>query len=334
MMCAMPDPTPQQKVTRPFPWARVLLALVSVVLLLVLCAVLAVWRAPLWVSDLAATLRFHHAGLHSRTISIGGRTVHYFEGGAGEPVVLIHGLGSWASQDWSELAPALIHAGGFHVYALDLLGYGESDKPADRAYSIPEQARLVVAFLDAHKLDRVVLGGESMGGWIAATVAINEPERVSRLMLFDSAGMNFKLSFDPAVFTPQTPEQVDQLMHLVMPDPPKIPRFVKQAIVRKNQRDGWVVQRALASMEAGHDFLEPKFASITAPVLIVWGAVDALTPLSSGEEMHRLAPQSVLEVYAGCGHIAVETCSARVAPRVIAFLNDNGPAPGARVDVP
>jgi pimeloyl-ACP methyl ester carboxylesterase len=173
-----------------------------------------------------------------------------------------------------------------------------------------------------------------MGGWIAATVAINEPERVSRLMLFDSAGMNFKLSFDPAVFTPQTPEQVDQLMHLVMPDPPKIPRFVKQAIVRKNQRDGWVVQRALASMEAGHDFLEPKFASISAPVLIVWGAVDALTPLSSGEAMHALAPQSVLEVYAGCGHIAVETCSARVAPRVIAFLNDNGPAPGARVDVP
>jgi hypothetical protein len=50
--------------------------------------------------------------------------------------------------------------------------------------------------------------------------------------------------------------------------------------------------------------------------------------------MHALAPQSVLEVYAGCGHIAALACVDRVAPRVIAFLNDNGPAPGTHVDVP
>jgi pimeloyl-ACP methyl ester carboxylesterase len=333
-MCAMNTELPPPKVKHPFPWRRVLLTLVTATVLFAIVAALVVWRAPLWLNTLSTRWRLHRAGLHSRTISLDGRTVHYFEGGAGQPVVLVHGLGSWAGQDWSQLAPALVHAGGFHVYALDLLGFGESDKPADRAYSIPEQTKLVIAFLDSHKLDRVVLGGESMGGWIAANVAINEPERVSRLMLFDSAGMNFKLSFDPAVFTPQTPEQVDQLMHLVTPNPPPIPRFVKEAIVRKNARDGWVVQRALASMREGGDFLEPAFSSITAPVLIVWGRQDALTPLSSGETMHALAPQSVLEVYAGCGHIAVETCSDRVAPRVIAFLNDSGPAPGTRVDVP
>jgi pimeloyl-ACP methyl ester carboxylesterase len=333
-MCAMNDELPKQRAKRPFPWRRVLLTLLCAIALFVIGAVLAVWRAPLWVGDLATTWRFHRAGLHSRTISLQGHTVHYFEGGAGNPIVLIHGLGSWSGQDWSALAPALVHAGGFHVYAIDLPGYGESDKPADRSYSIPEQAKLVVAFLDSHKLDRVVLGGESMGGWISATVAINEPERVSRLILFDSAGMNFKLGFDPAVFTPKTPEQVDQLVALVMPDPPPIPRFVKEAIVRRDARDGWVVERALASMMAGHDFLEPTLPSLTMPVLIVWGDRDALTPLSSGEEMHRLATQSVLEVYAGCGHIAVKTCSARVAPRVIAFLNDNGPRPGTRVDIP
>lgn len=301
---------------------------------IVIITLITAWRAPLWVGNLATLAQLHGQGIHSRTIGLEGRTVHYLEGGAGQPVVLVHGLGSSAAGDWRALAPALVHAGGFHVYALDLLGYGDSDKPTDRTYSIPEQAKLVVEFMNAEHLDRVALGGESMGGWIAATVAINEPERISRLMLFDSAGLNFKLSFDPALFTPQTPEQVRQLMALVTPNPPPMPGFVENAIVRRDGRDGWVVKRALTSMEAGHDFLDATFSTLEMPVLIVWGREDALIPLSSGERMNALAPQSVLEVYAGCGHIAALTCSDRVAPRVIAFLNDNGPAPGSRVDVP
>ncbi len=308
--------------------------LAAAALVIVIITLITAWRAPLWVGNLAALAQLHRQGLHSRTIGLEGRTVHYLEGGAGQPVVLVHGLGSSAVGDWRALAPALVHAGGFHVYALDLLGYGDSDKPTDRTYSMPEQAKLVVEFMNAEHLDRVALAGESMGGWIAATVAINEPERISRLILFDSAGMHFKLSFDPALFTPQTPEQVRQLMALVTLNPPPMPGFVEQAIVRKEAHDGWVVKRALSSMEAGHDYLEPKFATLAMPVLIVWGREDVLIPVSSGEQMHALAPQSVLEVYAGCGHIAALACVDRVAPRVIAFLNDNGPAPGTHVDVP
>ena len=264
---------------------------------------------------------------------IDGYDVHYIEGGTGQPVVLVHGLGSEGQQDWSALAPYLVRA-GYHVYAMDLLGYGRSEKPPDRTYSIPEEAKFVESFLNAKHLDSVALGGVSMGGWIASTVALDQPQRVSRLILFDSAGMSFKLSFDPALFTPRTTHQVNQLMALVTPNPPPMPEFVKAAFIRRVKRDGWVVRRAIASMLAGGDYLDDRFSALKMPVLIVWGKQDVMTPPSLAESMHRAAPQSVLALYGGCGHVAVVTCMDRIAPTVLDFLSGSGPQPGQTIDSP
>jgi pimeloyl-ACP methyl ester carboxylesterase len=173
-----------------------------------------------------------------------------------------------------------------------------------------------------------------MGGWIASAVALDQPQRVNRLMLFDSAGMAFQLSFDSALFTPQTDEQVDELMGLVTPDPPPLPGFLKADFVRRSKRDGWVVRRALASMLSGNDFLDARFSALKMPMLIVWGRQDRMTPLSLGESMHRAAPQSVLAVYSGCGHVAVVTCEDRLAPTVLGFLAGSGPQPGQTIEDP
>jgi len=262
-----------------------------------------------------------------------GQKLHYIEGGNGDPVVLVHGLGGAAQVDWAELIPHLVRD-GHHVYAMDLFGFGESAKPQDRSYSITEQAKLVEAFLDAKHLDRVALAGDSMGGWIAATVALDQPQRIGRLILFDSAGLFFHLSFDPTLFTPQTTGQVDGLMAILMPHTPVIPDFVKQDLIRKVKQDGWVVARALASMETGADVLDQRFPSLKMPLLIVWGKQDVLTPLSLGEAMHHAAPQSVLEIYDGCGHIANRMCADRIAPRMADFLDGTGPQAGATVEVP
>jgi pimeloyl-ACP methyl ester carboxylesterase len=312
---------------------RILFVAFALLFLVIATVVITVWRAPLWVEAKFTEHRLAGAGIESRTMQIDGMNIHYIEGGTGAPVVLVHGLGSYAEQDWGALAPALTRA-GYHVYAPDLPGYGTSDKPADRAYSIPEQVKFVEAFLDAKNLGAVVLGGESMGGWIATALALEAPQRVSKLMIFDSAGLNFKLSFDPALFTPETPEQVDQLMALLMPKPQRAPGFVKTALLARWKRDGWVIRRALVSMGQGHDFLDGKLSALEMPMLIVWGKQDVLTPLALGEETHRDVPQSVMEVFDGCGHIAVETCADRISPAVVDFLAGKGPAPGQRVDVP
>jgi pimeloyl-ACP methyl ester carboxylesterase len=173
-----------------------------------------------------------------------------------------------------------------------------------------------------------------MGGWIAATVALDRPDLIMRLMLFDSAGMRFQLGFDPAVFTPQTSQQVDELMDVVSPNLPHVPQFVKADYIRKTKRYGWVTQRALASMTTGADDLDEKFSALKMPLLIVWGKQDAMTPLSLGESMHRAAPQSTLAIYDGCGHIAVVTCINQIAPTVLNFLSGRGPEPGKTVEVP
>lgn len=312
--------------------------LVRLLLTLLLCTValgVTVWRAPMWVGAKLTHLRLYAAGFHDCSTVLNGNHVFYIEGGPanGVNVVLIHGLGTEAEEDWVVLAPYLVRA-GYHVYAMDLLGYGRSDKPSQMTYSVREEARFVEAFLDANHLTSVSLAGVSMGGWIAATVALDKPQVISRLMLFDSAGMEYHLSFDQAIFTPQTDEQVDQLMAVATPDPPRLPDFVKADYIRRSNRDGWVVQRALASMVSGVDNLDKRFNALKIPLLLVWGKQDVITPLSVGEAMHRAAPQSTLVVFDGCGHIAVVTCMNGMVPTVLNFLSDKDPEPGKTVEVP
>src|SRR6202166_1407635 len=307
----------------------------SILAVFALAFSITVWRAPLWVGAELTLFRLLAAGFHQHSTVVSGYHVFYLEGGPanGSSVVLIHGLNSRAQQDWVELAPYMVRA-GYHVYAMGLLVYGRAAKPPERSYSIREEAKFVESFLDANHLTSVALGGESMGGWIAATVALGRPDLVARLILFDSAGMKFQLGFDPAVFTPQTTQQVDELMDVVSSNLPRVPQFVKADYIRKTKRYGWVTQRAMASMTAGADDLDKKFSALKMPLLIVWGKEDVMTPLSLGESMHRAAPQSILAVYDGCGHIAVVTCGNAIASTVLGFLSGAGPGPGKTIEVP
>lgn len=312
---------------------RIVVRLLIALAVLIVAAGLVFWRNPLWVVERLTQLQLLSAGIHSRSMIVDGYEVRYVEGGAGQPVVLIHGLGSQGPQDWQKLLPILVRA-GYHVYAPDLLGYGRSAKPTDHSYSIPEEAKFVESFLAANHLTGVALGGVSMGGWVAATVALDDPQVVSKLLLVDSAGMSFKLSFDQALFTPQTTAQVDQLFAVVALDAPPLPQFIKEAFVRRSKRDGWVVQRALASMFAGNDFLDAKFPALKMPTLLVWGKQDAITPISLAESMHSAAPQSVLAVYDRCGHVAVVACMNRIAPTILDFLSGANQRPGQTIEAP
>jgi pimeloyl-ACP methyl ester carboxylesterase len=293
---------------------------------------LIVWRAPLWVADQLTEFQLARAGIHSRTLLLDGMRIHYIEGGAGRPIVLVHGLASAAQRDWSRLAPELVRA-GYHIYAPDLPGFGQSDKPANRTYSIPEQAAFVGSFLDRQHLDETALAGFSMGGWIAAKVALEQPHRISRLLLFDSAGLLFQPAFDPQLFTPGTSEQVDQFLALVG-EPTRLPEFVKQDLLEATRRNGWVIHRAWDSMIAGRDVLDSKFSALQMPLLIVWGRQDRVTPLALGESMHAAVPQSILAICDGAGHVAPVSCADRIGPAVRSFLSGTGPQPGQTVALP
>ena len=299
---------------------RRLKLLFYLLLALVAFVVATFWARPVSFFRGYSELRMYLAGAQNLTTTSAGYRIHYYVMGpeAGPPVVLVHGLGARA-EDWQNLAPYLARA-GYRVYLPDLPGYGQSEKPADFSYSISDEAAVVVGFLDALGLHQVDLGGWSMGGWIVQRVAAAQPARVRKLLLFDSAGIYDRPMWDTRLFTPTTPAELDQLDALLMPNPPRVPDFVASDILRHSKRNAWVIRRALASMLTGRDTTDGLLPKLTMPVLIVWGAEDRITPISQGEKMHSLIPQSQLEVILGCGHLAPSQCVAQVGPEVVEFV--------------
>jgi pimeloyl-ACP methyl ester carboxylesterase len=282
-----------------------------------------VWQRPLEVVETMTRARLAFGGFHNEYATIRGNRIHYYEGGSGAPVVLVHGLGSRA-EDWANLMPQLKQA-GFHVYAIDLLGYGRSARPADASYSISEEAHYVEDFIGQRGLQKVNLVGWSMGGWISMRVALDEPERIGRLVLCGSAGIHFEPTFTVFDFEPTTVPAVRRLYRLLMPKPTEVPDFLARDMVRKFKRLNWVVDRNARSMFRGDDLLDGKLGTLQMPTLIIWGKQDHLIPLATGVAMHQQISQSVLQIYDGCGHLAPGQCARLIGPRLIDFLDGKPP---------
>jgi len=301
------------------------LAVLLVCLGLALASVL--YTRPIWVVNQATDLRLRLSGAQSLWVTLGGHRIHYYVRGpvAGPPIVLVHGLGG-RSRDWVQLAPYLVKA-GYRVYTPDLLGFGQSDKPADATYSIPEQSALVVSFMDAMGLRQTDLLGWSMGGWIVQRIAGEHPERIRRLVIVDSAGLSAPPDWDTRLFTPASPEELDRLDALLMPHPPTVPGFLARDIVRVSAEDGWVIKRALADMLKGHDVTDAVLPTLKMPVLLLWADQDHIMPLPLGRKMHALVPQSRLEIAPNCGHLAPQQCAGMYGPALVQFLTAQPPLP-------
>ncbi len=297
-----------------------LLWVAGLLVALVVVAGATFWLRPVSFFNEFNSVRLYLAGVESSSVTVAGHRIHYYaEGPAyGPVVVLVHGLGGRA-EDWVNLAPYFAKA-GYRVYLPDLPGYGQSAKPADFSYSVPDEADAVVGFLDALGLKQVDLGGWSMGGWIVQEIASRHPERVKRLMLFDTAGIYVKPAWDTRLFTPSTSAELDQLDALLMPHPPNVPGFIVRDILRISKQNAWVIRRALASMLTGRDATDSLLPGLKMPVLIVWGSVDRIFPLVQAEKIHQLVPQSQLVVISGCGHLAPGQCASQIGPKVVEFM--------------
>ena len=290
-------------------------------LLLLAALATAFYLRPVEFFNAQVDFQLRATGVESRWVTLSGVKVHYRVTGPenGPPALLIHGLGG-SSKDWRNLMPYLAYA-GFRVYAPDLPGYGKSGQPSDFSYSVSDEANAVVSFMDALGLKQVDLAGHSMGGWIAQLVAVHHPDRVRRLMIFDSVGLHVPPDWDTKLFTPANAAQLDQLDVLLMPNPPRVPAFIATDILRVSDTNAWVIRRAIAAMFDGSETTDDLLPQLKMPVLLVWGDVDHITPLSLGEKMHQLIPQSQLEVIHGCGHLAPVQCTDRIGPIVQKFVH-------------
>lgn len=294
-------------------------------LLLVIGGGLTFYVEPLWVNDQIIRAKLWRHGVHSHYVQVDGYSIHYLEAtprnSDGIPLVLIHGIGSRA-EDWAPMIPALA-AQGFHVYVPDLLGYGRSAKP-DVDYRISLEESIVLKFMNTQHLQNADIGGWSMGGWIALRLAIDHPERVNRLVVYDAAGIYFPPTFDSSLFLPTDAAGLAHLTHVLSPQvKPQLPAFVVRAAIDNLQQNAWIIQRSFDAMVNGKDLTDFHLHDLHKPTLVVWGSLDELIPLSVGEQMHREIPQSSIAVIDGCGHLAPAECPAQVLKATTDFLKLN-----------
>src|SRR5215470_7566318 len=132
---------------------------------------------------LAATAQPRSAAA-ARDVSVLGFKLHYLEAGRGAPVVLLHGLGGDGSRWAPNIEPL---AKDFHVFALDQIGFGESDKPLAN-YHTGMLSEFLVGFLKAAAIPKASLVGNSMGAGVALYTAVHYPDMVDRIVLADGGG--------------------------------------------------------------------------------------------------------------------------------------------------
>ena len=302
-------------------------------LLLVLVAGLAFgvvfYERPLWVLRQETHFGLFLHRVQSNYVMTPEGRVHYYEAesripGGGIPLVLVHGLAD-RDESWAPMLERLKRS-GFHVYAPDLLGYGRSPKPSDSDYSISTQEQFVADFIQSIGLQKPHVGGWSMGGWIVLKLALDHPELVDRVVIYDSAGIHHQVGGGAQIFHPTNGAELQRLADLLEPHAKPMPEFVLRDGLRKIGEGQWVVDRSMASMETGKDLLDTRLGGLTEPLLIVWGGDDALLPLAIGQQMHALVPRSELDILQGCGHLAPKTCPDRAAAVTVDFLKEN-PAP-------
>ena len=278
------------------------------------------YARPVSVLETSGELLLRLQGVRSEYLEAGPYRLRYLESGAGPPLVLVHGLGSNAMQDWGRLVAPLGRS--YHVFAPDLPGFGRSERPGAADYGIPLQVEAVRAFMAAVGVSRARVAGNSMGGWIVARLAGEHPELVERLVVVAPAGMrpDAAAPIPAEVLLPHDEEGVRRLVAAVRHKPPALPWFLARDILARRLREEWIVRRTLESMRAGRDWLDGTLGRADMPVLIVWGKQDRLIPLAYAAPLQAEFPNARLEVLDGCGHVPIADCPEAFDRELTAFL--------------
>jgi pimeloyl-ACP methyl ester carboxylesterase len=249
--------------------------------------------------------------------TIDGVRIHYQEAGdeKAPPMILIHGFIS-STLIWSGVFLRLADA-GFRVIAIDLPGYGYSDKPADGRYTIDAQAQAVFGLMDRLGIEKATIVGASYGGAVAATMALNSPERVDRLMLIGAVSSDepkkkllIRLSRFPVIGDIVTPlflgsrwvlrKRMEEMYRRIgAPVDERMLEARHHLLATANMQRAMIrtVRRWSANRIARDAHL------IRQPTMLVWGDDDNHIPISQAYRLRDAIPNARLIIFRNCGHL-------------------------------
>jgi pimeloyl-ACP methyl ester carboxylesterase len=303
--------------------------LLVVVVVFAIAGLFATWAPDRTVAQLSA----RWATPPSKFMEIDGLGVHYRDEGPKddpEPIVLLHGTAD-SLHTWDDWAQGL--RSQRRVIRFDLPAFGLTGPAPDGDYSIAAYTRWVVQVLDALGVQHCVLVGNSLGGQIAWETAVNQPRRISKLVLVDAAGYPIASQSVPIGFTLARLPGMKSLMEHILP------RGVIQSSVRNVYGDPSKVTPDLVdryyelTLRTGNRAaLGQRFAQMVPsntealktlhlPTLVIWGARDRLIPLDNAHKFARDIAGSQLVVFDDLGHVPQQEDPQRTLEALRAFLN-------------
>lgn len=259
-----------------------------------------------------------------------GIDLYYEIHGAGEPLVLIAGLG-YSSWMWHKMIPGL--AQFFKVIAFDNRGTGQSDKPAG-PYTAQMLADDTAGLLDALGIARAAILGHSMGGFIAQALVLSQPELVSKLIL---SATNFggprAIPVTPealAVLTDMQSDPIERLRRGILiscapgfgdAHPEIVREWLEFRIQNPIAPAAYQAQLAIGlALMAEEACFEHKLKTVTAPTLVLFGEHDKVVPPSNAELLARAIPTSRIEILKNAGHFFPLEVPEQANAAIIGFL--------------
>lgn len=249
------------------------------------------------------------AGLSHQQLRVHDLNIHYYQGGSpnGETLVLIHGFAA-DKDNWLRFSRHLTDR--YRVIALDLPGFGDSDRPAG-SYDVGTQTERLGDILDALGIDQAHLLGNSMGGHIAALFAARYPSRVRSLALFANAGIDspnkselYRLlqsgGANPLVV--RQPEDFQKLLQFVFFEPPYLPESLKRYLGERAMANAAHHDQVFQQLVERYIPLEPELPRIQAPTLLLWGRQDRVLDVSSIDVMQPLLQKPSVMIMDSVGH--------------------------------
>lgn len=285
-------------------------------------------------------------------IDIDGDELYYVERGLanGQPVLLLHGFGG-STVSWHSTLDALAEA-GYRAIAYDRPPFGLSTKEPTMMLTNANYAAQLGKFMDALSIENAILMGHSAGGGVIAQFATEQPNRVTALVFVAGAVniegeslfindaqdaqfggfLDFASNIDPDSFvatqlirTFLTPERFTGILESAAYNPERISAESREGYARVLQVDGWE-SGFLALLGQSDPTADPltlqQLNQMTMPTLLIWGTEDTWIPLSLGEQLHSLLPNSTLVTYDEIGHVPMDETPALFNSDILRFFGE------------
>src|SRR5215470_3434871 len=233
----------------------------------------------------------------SEFVSVAGVRTHLLRGGRGAPLLVLPP--EFAANRWFPYHDAL--AAHFQVLAPDHLGFGLSERP-EWLEGIDDLVLHYVDFLDTLGLERVSLIGISLGGWVAAELAVAHRERVQQLVLVGAAGLKVDGVERFDVFTHPIEETLQRLFHDQSRWVQLLSTDLGPEVIVRAYHESHTLARLSWNPYMYNPKLGRRLRRISVPTLILWGENDAFLPRAHGEAYARLIPNAQLSIIPQCGH--------------------------------